>query len=617
MAQRISDLYLFGEFESYSIPGQTGDKCLSNMSQVNLFVAPNNSGKSRFLRQVAKMEGRKFSCRDENQAIEAARLNFQQGLTDILRRHNLASVGTFLQDVANLNELDRWAAGEQPAKDLVALLEKAKNPNQHGEIRSHGIFPATHVVSEQIRDLAVTVSESISNIVSQRIQFKVIYLPTLRGLRTWPDGQPLLGNRIKSDYFAKSSLEVFTGETLYNDFQKLLLGTLAEREVMSSFERFLSEAFFEGSTVTIIPRIGDPNIHIRIGSEDEQPIIQLGDGIIALIILTFPLFRHALTGEPKHLLYFVEEPELFMHPGLQRLFLDVITRREGFENFQYFFTTHSNHLLDLTADVSQISIYTFAKKFSHPAGKIEVPTFEITNASSDDRRTLELLGVNNSSVFLSNCTVWVEGITDRRYLSHFLNLYQDSRSEEREEGSVNKRFKEDLHYSFVEYSGGNITHWSFLDNTPDPINVERLCGKLFLITDRDGEASRAKVERQETLRTALGERYYCLQCREIENLIPAKVLREIVAEYEGSIDHVMETTDADYKDIPLGTFIEATLLGGQKLRDGRYAEESGTITSKVEFCKRAIVRLKTYQDLSSEAKAVTEKIFDHITRFNS
>ena len=30
-------------------------------------------------------------------------------------------------------------------------------------------------------------------------------------------------------------------------------------------------------------------------------------------------------------------------------------------------------------------------------------------------------------------------------------------------------YKEDYHYSFVEYGGNNITHWSFLDKEETPI----------------------------------------------------------------------------------------------------------------------------------------------------
>src|SRR5690606_38667289 len=140
-------------------------------------------------------------------------------------------------------------------------------------------------------------------------------------------------------------------------------------------------------------------------------------------------------------------------------------------------TTHSNHLLDLTLDIQHVSVYTFKRN-----GDLDgVPQFVFENVDNDSSEVLRLLGVRNSSVFLTNCTIWVEGITDRIYLRRYLELYISRLNR--------KIFKEDIHYSFVEYGGSNITHWSFLSESDESIPniiVDRLCGKLFLITDRDG-----------------------------------------------------------------------------------------------------------------------------------
>ena len=101
--------------------------------------------------------------------------------------------------------------------------------------------------------------------------------------------------------------------------------------------------------------------------------------------------------------------------------------------------------------------------------------FTIENLSEGDNRALELLGVRNSSVFLTNCTIWVEGITDRHYLRHYLKLY----AEEHKDDSDFEDFKEDYHYSFVEYGGNNITHWSFLDKETKPIECRKIVWKII------------------------------------------------------------------------------------------------------------------------------------------
>ena len=43
--------------------------------------------------------------------------------------------------------------------------------------------------------------------------------------------------------------------------------------------------------------------------------------------------------------------------------------------------------------------------------------YEVKLATSPDANILRELGVRNSSVFLTNATIWVEGITDRMYMN--------------------------------------------------------------------------------------------------------------------------------------------------------------------------------------------------------
>ena len=297
-----------------------------------------------------------------------------------------------------------------------------------------------------------------------------------------------------------------------------------------------------------------------------------------------------------------------MHPGLQRIFVNTILNNEIFKNHQFFFTTHSNHFLDLTLDYASISIFTFNKKIVETGKNLDESEFEIRNINRDDFSCLNLLGVKNSSVFLSNCTIWVEGITDRKYLAHYLDLYQSSL------GENDKNFKEDLHYSFVEYSGNNIEHWSFLDDkAPD---VTHICGRLFLIADKD-ETNKKRV-RHDKLSEKLEDRFYLLTCLEIENLLSPEVLKKVVSEYEKCNVDCEGMKQEDYKDAPLGEFIEKIILKGAKQRKGSYSSGSGTITDKVKFCERAISFMKDYEaDLSEEAKSLTKKIFNFIKKSNN
>ena len=396
---------------------------------------------------------------------------------------------------------------------------------------------------------------------------------------------------------------------MYEATKKLLLGQRSDREKVRDFENFLSETFFQNREVNIVPRDGSDVLYIGIGGGEEYPIYNLGDGIQSIIILTYPLFFN----QGRELLFFIEEPEHGLHPGMQRVFMETLMREE-FSSFQYFLTTHSNHLLDITLDINQVSIYTFEQDRS----RTDDAHFLIENVDNEHINTLELIGVRNSSVFLSNCTIWVEGITDRIYIRRYLDVYQEDKG---------VKFKEDLHYSFVEYAGGNITHWSFLE-APDPehpnIEVERLCGKLFLITDKDdaglkkdGTADKRYTKKQlrhQKLRRSLGDRYCCLDCREIENTLSPEILKKVVQDYEGSeVDLAYKNFDyTEYKNKYLGSFIEANVTGISK----GYKSQSGTIKDKVNFAKKAVHHINSVEDLSQEARNLTEKLYEFIKSNN-
>ncbi|MEH7435059.1 ATP-dependent nuclease, partial [Bacillus thuringiensis] len=345
------------------------------------------------------------------------------------------------------------------------------------------------------------------------------------------------------------------------------------------------------------------------------------------IILTFPLFKFL----DENLLLFIEEPELYLHPGMQRKFIEIIMDKQ-FAHHQFFFTTHSNHFLDMTLDMDRISIYKFKKILGehsgNPTEELDA-TFSIENVSNENKSVLQELGVRNSAVLLSNCTIWVEGITDRLYIRRFLKVFQEFHTDLKE-------FKEDIHYSFVEYSGGNITHWSFLDDETETneghtsMNAEKICSTLFLITDKDGDDKRP---RQEKLEKFLGDRYYCLECKEIENILSEDILREVIAEYENGTSKTEESpseteksplehlsnkdfTQKDYKNKSLGTYIDSLFSEEARKRRGSYAAKSGTIVNKLDFCKRAINHISKYDQLSEEAKKLSRVLYDFIKKNN-
>ncbi len=397
---------------------------------------------------------------------------------------------------------------------------------------------------------------------------------------------------------------VITGQSLCQDLRRYLLGSPSQRRLVAQFERFLSETFYRGVPLTLMPRDGSDVLHINFGSDD-QPVHLLGDGVSQSIILLLPLFLY----KEQNALIFIEEPELYLHAGFQRVFIE--TAISVGQSVQVFVSTHSQQFLDVTMDRSVCSIYRCETGTFVRSNNENVP-FRVSLSNNDHFSILRELGVRNSSVLLSNCTVWVEGITDRLYISHFLKLFQRCDGHD-----STKVFLEDLHFSFVEYGGGNITHWSFLDEQRG-INVDRLCGRAFLIADKDEN----KESRHEKLNAALGDRFWLLPCREIENLLPEHVILNVVKEYEGPAAKLncFERTET-FLNSGLGTFIQDHVLpDGKSVRKSKsaspYAEPSGTIKNKPEFCLKAISHLHNFDELSDEAKELTRAVHQFIADQN-
>lgn len=138
-------------------------------------------------------------------------------------------------------------------------------------------------------------------------------------------------------------------------------------------EIFLQEKFYrfklsvtqeDGTTCGVNPIIeeavsfarGETELNLYGG--EEYPIYQLGDGLQSLIICTYPIVTEQKPGS----LFFIEEPDLGMHPSLQRSFVDVLKSYHLKKGHQFFLTTHSNHLLDLLEDDELVSIFSFSEK---------------------------------------------------------------------------------------------------------------------------------------------------------------------------------------------------------------------------------------------------------------
>jgi len=592
---------------------------LRGLSKMNLFVGQNNSGKSRFLRhfinnhteETLKIKPQNLyieNC-DEllklflqilNKNIDNKNFNIDRLLKYIKYSIYYYPINKKQQDTVNYD----WK------NELYKYIDTYFRPFHEERL---AVF---NFLTSKLSELKDSLKGSPFNTL-----YKFIYIPTLRGL-VHLDGcdqkdsfKDLYTEKVK-DIYSLTDCDVFSGL----DFNKLirgqLLGNLEERNSIQKYQEFLSKHLFNNQRVLLIPNENDSEgLKIKIGDEKEQKIHDLGDGLQTLIILTYPPFQ----SSKEKVLYFIEEPELSLHPGLQRQLLEAFQDDKYFGNVQFFITTHSNHLLDITLDQKDTSIYLLNKKLPDGEGTEKEPQFTIENVKHGDCRMLDTLGVSNSSVFLSNCTIWVEGITDRLYLRQYLALYWENEKKKAKNKKIDIiEFKEDTHYSFIEYSGNNITHWSFIDkDDKSTMNYESISHKIFVILDEDNPNT--KTTRRTLIERHLPNDHIYTPCREIENLLSPAIIKEVLKSYKETpkVVESLKIEYTDYKNEPLGRYINGKLKKKpRKKKKHNYAAKSGTISDKLNFCVKALDYIKEWKDLSADAKKLTRKIVNFIAKSN-
>ncbi|MDX2173647.1 MAG: ATP-binding protein [Bacteroidota bacterium] len=617
------------EFNDYSFENDL--KIISGLSRVNIFIGPNNSGKSRFLRHLfGIIEFQVIQTGDNIHELDNLTNEFENWFSQNYAEKDYKPIEP-LRSIFNGLKINRFSDYFSEAKvekiktTLETIISYSSNPMQIF-LRQDNLFKLLH--PEVLKRALEIIKWIDKEYVRTKIEdYTKNYIPILRGLRPFSSNNDFYAERTASDYFKENKkgegnirVNIHTGLNYYTNIKSKLLSTKDKRNNIRHFEEFIRKKFFpDKKEFTLIPKENSDVLLIGFGDdEEERHIYDLGDGIQAIIQLLYPIF--SCVGEKT--LFFIEEPEINLHPGMQRVFLETLLSEE-FKDMQFFITTHSNHFLDLTFDDENISVYGFSK--------ITIENkFKIKNLVKEDKNILKDLGIRNSSVFLSNCTIWVEGITDRKYIRKYLELYWEKHKKDDK-----KPYFEDLHYSFVEYAGSNIVHWNFDQNNEDEnINALKVSNNIFLVLDSDvnKEGIVSKEERHQKLKVALGDNLYITEGKEIENSLSLNIIKKVVAEYE-KVDlndlkfkkTLIETEKIKshnsnsiiekpyyWKD-NIGKLIDNSLK--ERTRKSTYAKDN-SVNDKDAFCDKAIKHLEKYEDLSDEAKGIAERIVSFIESCN-